>query len=141
MTDLEIQDIENKKRYMKRYRKNLALIDRLKYKVLILDERITGIKSPTYSDMPRGGTPITKEDMIAEKDEIETRIKRLEDKGRIFKSEILDKIDELDDPRHAEILESFLIECKDFGDIAEDNNYTVRHVERLYSDAIKSISI
>jgi hypothetical protein len=138
MTDLEIQEIETKKRYLKRYRKNRALIIRLKDKIEILDERIKGIRSPRFSDMPRGGTPITKEDMIAEKDEIERRIDRLEVKGKTIKSEILDIIDELEDTRYAEILESFLIDCKDFGEIAEDNCYSVRHVERLYADAIKN---
>ena len=139
MTDLEIQEIESKKRYLKRYRKNRALIDRLNDKIEILDERIKGIRSPRFSDMPRGGTPITKEDMIAEKDDIQRRIDRLEVKGKIIKGEILDIIDELDDTRYAEILEAFLIDCKDFGEIAEDNCYSVRHIERLYSEAIKSV--
>jgi hypothetical protein len=89
--------------------------------------------------MPRGGTPITKEDLIAEKDEIERRIKRLEGKGVNIKNEIVDIIDELEDPRYVEILESFLIDGKDFGDIAEDNGYSVRHIERLYREAIKSV--
>ena len=138
MTDLEIQDIDLKKRYLKRYRKNRALIFRLQEKIENLDDRIKSIRSPGFSDMPRGGTPITKEDLTAEKVDIERRKKRLEEKGEIIKSEILDIIDELDDSRYAEVLESFLIDCKDFGEIAEDNNYSVRHIERLYRDAIKS---
>ena len=91
--------------------------------------------------MPRGGTPVSKEDLVAEKDEIQDRIKRLESKGKIIKAEILDKIDELEDPRHAEILESFCIKCMEFSDIAEDNNYTIRHIIRLYSEAIDNISL
>ena len=141
MTELEIQDQERKKRYLKRYRKNCMLIERLKEKRDNLDGRIVGLKSPGLSDMPRGGTPISKEDLIAEKLEIEERIDRLTTKGKCYKSEILDRIDELDDPRYAEILESFFIGCKDFGEIAEDNNYTVRHVIRLYSEAINRMSI
>lgn len=139
MTDLEIQETESKKRYLKRYRKNRGLIDRLNNKINVLDDRIKGIRSPGFSDMPRGGTPITKEDLIAEKDEIERRIKRLEEKGVIIKNEILDIIDELEDPRYAEVLESFLIDCKDFDEIAEDNSYSTRHIERLYREAIKNI--
>lgn len=139
MTDFEIQEIESKKRYLKRYRKNRALISRLKLKIKNLDDRIRGIRSPGFSDMPRGGTPITKEDLTAEKVDIERRIERLEAKGKIIKKEIVDIIDELEDPRYAEILESFLIDCKDFGDIAEDNGYSTRHVERLYGEAIKAV--
>lgn len=139
MTDLEFQ--ESKKRFLKRYRKNVALINRLKNKIEIIDERMTSLRSPKLSDMPRGGTPVTIEDLIAEKLEIEQRIRRLEDKGRLIKVEILDKIDELDDTRHAEILESFFIECKDLETIADDNGYTLRHTIRLYSDAIRAMSV
>jgi hypothetical protein len=142
MTDIDIQDeTELKKRYLKRYRKNRALINRLNEKVILLDQRITGISSPRFSDMPRGGTPVSKEDLVAEKDEIKDRINRLESKGKIIKAEILDKIDELDDPRYAEILESFCIKCMEFSDIAEDNNYTIRHIIRLYSEGIDKISL
>ena len=139
MSDLTIQDIDFKKRYLKRYRKNRALISRLQNKIINLDDRIKSIRSPGFSDMPRGGTPITKEDLTAEKVDIERRIERLELKGGNIKNDIIDIIDELEDPRYAEILESFLIDCKDFGDIAEDNGYSVRHVERLYSEAIKAV--
>lgn len=139
MTELEIQDKETKKRYLKRYRKNKALILRLKNKIKNLDERITGLRSPSFSDMPRGGTPITKEDMIAEKDEIERRIKRLEDKGKIIKAEITEKIDELDEVKYAEVLEAFCIECLDFGDIGENMGYSTRHIERLYKEAINEV--
>ena len=139
MTDLEIQETDTKKRYLKRYRKNRALIFRLKLKIKSLDDRITGIRSPGFSDMPRGGTPITKEDLTAEKVDIERRIERLEVKGEKIKEEITDIIDELEDPRYAEVLESFLIDCMDFGDIAEETGYSVRHIERLYGDAIKTV--
>lgn len=139
MSDLTIQEIESKKRYLKRYRKNRALISRLQNKIINLDDRIKSIRSPGFSDMPRGGTPITKEDLTAEKVDIERRIQRLELKGGNIKNDIVDIIDELEDPRYAEILESFLIDCKDFGDIAEDNGYSVRHIERLYGEAIKAV--
>ena len=107
----------------------------------LLDERIKNLRSPTLSDMPRGGTPITKEDLIAEKDEKIDRLNRLEVKGKRIKADILDKIDDLDDPRYAEVLESYFIDCKNIEVIADENNYTTRHIERLLADAIESISL
>ena len=138
---IDIQDTESKKRYLKRYRKNRALIARLKDKVDNLDARIKGLRSPKFSDMPRGGTPITKEDMIAEKCDILDRINRLESKGKIIKREILDTIDELEDTRYAEVLESFCIDCIDLDIIAENMGYTTRHIYTLYSEAIEEIEI
>ena len=141
MSDLKSQELNRKKRFLKRYRKNRVLISRLKNKVSSLDERIRGMRSPVLSDMPRGGTPVTKEDLIAEKMEIEERIERLESKGKIFKREILEKIDELDDIRYVEILEAFFIECLSFEDIADNEGYGLRHVMRLYTEALNKIAL
>jgi len=141
MSELESQELNRKKRFLKRYRKNRVLISRLKNKVSSLDARIVGMRSPVLSDMPRGGTPVTKEDLIAEKMEIEERIERLESKGKIFKKEILDKIDDLDDIRYVEILEAFFIEGLSFEDIAENEGYGLRHVIRLYTEALEEMSL
>lgn len=141
MTDIEIQETDRKKQFLKRYKKNIALINRLSEKLQNIDSRLYNIKSPGFSDMPKGGTPITKEDLVSEKTEILERITRLEKKGKKYKREIIDKIDELEDTRYAEILESFFIDCKDLDTIADDNGYTIRHTIRLYSEAIKSISV
>lgn len=139
MDEVTVREIERKKKYLKRYKRNVALIARLKYKLSVLNERIYSLKSPTFSDMPRGGEPVTIDDLLSDKQDLEDRIRRLKSRGQEFKSEILTCIDNLDDPRYAEILESFFIDCKDFDTIAEDNGYTVRHVIRLYSEGIVAI--
>lgn len=139
MSDLPIQ--EQKKRFLRRYKKNLLNIARLKNKVVILDERAKNIRSPKLSDMPRGGTPVTTADLIAEKDEIERRIKRLEAKSKTLRREILDKIDEVEDYRYAEVLEAYFIDLKDFETIAEDMCYNLRHIMRLYSEAVNAIEL
>lgn len=141
MEKIDIQELDKKKRYLKRYKKNKALIERLTIKLEDINDRLYKVKSPNYSGMPRGGTPIDTADILSDKKDLEDRIARLKIKGRTFKSEILDKIDELDDTRYAEILESFFIDCKEFEDIAEEQGYTVRHVIRIYSEAINSMSL
>lgn len=143
MVDYDNQETErrSKKRYMKRYKRSLELIARLELKVDNLESRMISIKSPGFSDMPRGGTPVTAEDLISEKIELEERIGRLKDKSKILKADILEKIDSLDDMRYAEILESYFIDCKEFGTIAEDTGYTIRHIIRLYSEALNELSL
>lgn len=141
MDDMTVQEIERKKKYLKRYKKNIALIARLKDKLTVLDQRIYSLKSPSYSGMPRGGEPVDTVDLISDKRELEDRIERLTRRGHDLKTEILDCIDELDDPRYAEVLESFFIDCKDFDEIAEESGYTLRHVIRLYSEGILAVSV
>lgn len=139
MSDLPIQ--EQKKRFLRRYKKNLLNIARLKNKVALLDLRAKSVRSPKLSDMPRGGTPVTEQDLIDEKDEIERRIIRLEAKSKNLKREILDKIDEVEDYRYAEVLEAYFIDLKDFETIAEEMSYHIRHIMRLYAEAVNSIDL
>lgn len=141
MEDLEIQEIESKKRSLKRYKKNKALVGRLEEKLALLEDRLTSVRSPKYSDMPRGGTPVTVEELISDKIELEERIERLKGKGKDLKSEILEEIDTLEDIRYAEVLESCFIDGISLEDIAENEGYTVRHVYRLYSEAVTFLAL
>lgn len=141
MEDLEIQEIESKKRSLKRYKKNKALVGRLEEKLALLEDRLTSVRSPKYSDMPRGGTPVTVEELISDKIELEERIERLRTKGRDLRSEILAEIDTLEDTRYAEVLESFFIDGYTLEEIADNEGYTVRHVYRLYSEAVTFLAL
>ena len=141
MDDLKLLEHERKKRYLKRYKRNGILIDRLEKKLRALEARIQGVRSPSLSGMPRGGEPVSREDLIADKVDLERRIERLKGKGENIRRETLGLIDELEDVRYAEVLESFLIDDMSFREIAEDMDYTERHVIRLYSEAIDAITL
>ena len=141
MENQEIQEVERKKRFLRRYRKNLACINRLKKKLDLLEHKIKSARSSNLSGMPRGGTPLTMEDMIADKSDLEDRIKRLKKKGVTIKKQILEEIDSLDDSRYCEILEAFFIDCLSLEDIADKEGYTVRHVYKIYSEAVRALSV
>lgn len=140
MEDQEIQEIKKKKRSLKRYRNNLACIGRLEEKLTLLDERIKSVKSPNYSGMPRGGTPVTIEELISDKMDLEKRIKRLKDKGKKLKDQILEEIDSLEDMRYCEVLEAYFIECMSISDIAEEMGYTDRYIYDLYKNAVQELT-
>ena len=141
MENQEIQELENKKRFLKRYRKNYNCIVRLEGKLSLLDAKLNSVRSPNLSGMPRGGIPITDADLIADKIDLENRIKRLKEKGKKLKGEILEEIDSLDDPRYVAILEGFFIDCLSMEDIADNEGYTVRHVYTLYHDAVRTLTL
>lgn len=141
MSNETLLETEKKKKYLKRYRKNLTLIARLSNKLEELNQRIYTVKAPSLSGMPRGGDPVTLSDLVAEKTDLEDRIVRLTSKGRIIRREILEVIDDLDDVRYAQVLEAFCIEAKSFDEIADETGYNVRHVIRLYSEAIAAIAV
>ena len=141
MENQEIQEIENKKRFLKRYRKNLNCIIRLEGKLDLLESKLNSVRSPNLSGMPRGGIPVTNADMIADKVDLENRIERLKEKGKKLKREILEEIDSLDEPRYIAVLEGFFIDCLSMEDIAENEGYTVRHVYSLYHDAVRALTL
>ena len=141
METLVIQAIDVKKRSLKKYRRNLLCIGRLEEKLESLDEKIKSIRSPNYSGMPRGGTPITIVDLLADKESLENRIKRIHSKVIKCKRDILDVIDTIENPTHAYILEAHFIQLESIDDIAQSLNYTTTYVYRLYSKAIDLVDI
>lgn len=141
MENSDIERVEKKKRSLKRYKKNLSCIERLEAKLETLDARMTSVRSPKLSDMPRGAQPVTTEDMILEKIELEERIERLKAKSKKLRSETLEEIDSVEDPRYSEILEGFFIDCKSLEEIAENTGYTIRHVYRLYSEGVTFLAL
>ena len=136
-----IEDLENKKQFLRRYRKNVACIARLNEKLKSLDMRIKSVRSPNMSGMPRGGVPVTLDDLLADKEELEDRIKDLKKKSKSLKREILSEIDALEDDRYSEILEAHFIDGLPVEMIAEKIGYSERHTYNLYKEALIKISI
>lgn len=142
MDDQSVQEIEKrKKQSLKRYRKSVACIKRLEEKIAKLDERITVIKSPSFSGVPRGATPVTHADLISDKVDLENRIERLKAKSHDLKKEVCAEIDCLGDTRYCEVLEAYFIDGLSFESIADEMNYTVRHVYNLYKEAISLLVV
>ena len=140
MDERKCPSTDSTKYYLKRYKKNKEMISWLRKRLVSLSSRIEGLKSPGISDMPRGGEHKSKEDLIAEKVDIERRIGRLEAKGKQLRTETLDLIDNLDNFHEAEVLERYLIDCEDFDVIADDMKFSERHVVRLYTSAVGKIT-
>ena len=141
MEEVIVQEIERKKKSLKRYKRNCDCIERLEEKLFMLDERLKSVRSPNISGMPRSTNHVSREELLSDKIDLEERIKRLKEKNRNLKSEILNEIDSLDDPRYCEVLESFFIDRLTIEEIADVNGYTIRHTYRLYLEGIKLLSL
>lgn len=141
MDDNTLTERDTKKRYLKRYRRKLEVIERLKERVRALDSKIESLRSPSLSGMPRGGKAVTSEDMVADKIDLERRIGALRLEAGKARREILDLIDQVDDVRRGEVLEDYFIYGMSFGQIAEEMGYTERHIIRLYGEALDMITL
>ncbi len=66
-----------KSKYLDGYYWALQNIEMLQEKIKCKNDRLYSVRSPKLSDMPRGGTPVTTLDMIADKSELEIDLKRM----------------------------------------------------------------
>lgn len=134
-------EIKKKKSFLKGYQNYLIRIERLEEKLLSIDNQLEGMSSKRISDMPKGGLPVTTDELLYRKEEIKRRIQNLIDKSIEVKFEIYEVIDHIDDYRFAEVLEAYFIECKTLECIADEKHYSVRHISSLYSEGLKEIQI
>lgn len=70
-------ETKKKKYFLKRYRNYLTRINRLEEQLVSVNERLVGLQSKVMSDMPSGGLPITKDDLLEKKEELQHRIDTL----------------------------------------------------------------
>lgn len=138
MTD---NKIENKKQWLRKYQKLLQVENRLRNKIELLDQRLQNVRSPSYSGMPRGDNPITIADLIADKMELEDRLNKAHSKTLQCRDDILEVIDNLEDPTLADILEEHFVNGNSLDRIAEDLGYSTRSIYRLYAKAIELLDI
>lgn len=135
------EETKKKKYFLKRYRNYLFRINRLEEKLFQIDNQLIGLKSRQITDMPRGGTPLTKDDLLIKKEETEHRIQNLVDISRVVRMEIIDSLDTIDDYRFSEVLESYFIEGQTLEAIAENKNYSIQHVGYLYGKGLDLVQI
>ena len=133
--------VEKKRSWFRRYTKQINIIKRLENRRETLEERITSIRSPSYTGLPRGGTRITIEDLITDKAEIEERIRRAKDRALSIRREILEVIDSIGDVNLCEVLEYRYIDGLDPEEISEVMGYGARHIQRFLSQAVEEIEI
>ena len=131
----------------KRYWLNRYIVKKRRIEILAkrlgeLDSGSEYLRSVSYSGMPsvKRDTSITEKQAI-KKIELEERINCLKIKAREIKTEILEAIDSMDDPTRADILERHFILDQSLPFIAEDMDFTERHVIRLYSRAVSEIDL
>lgn len=138
MSDKEIKE---KKKWLNRYSKLLEVEMSLKERLESLEDKLQGVRSSNFNGMPRGGLPVTMEDLIVDKAEIESRIDKIHKRLIVYKCEILEAIDTLDDPKYIEVLELKYIYCRSTEEIAKELKYNTRHISRLYAKALESLEI
>lgn len=124
------------KDFLVRYRYKKRLVESLENRLFELDAKMEQLSSPVITDMPGGGIPTTLTDRYERKEELNERINHVLVEARKIRRELTNVFDQLDNARQGEILELYFIEELSLEDIAVQTDYSLRQVNRLYSDGV-----
>lgn len=120
---LKSMSFEAKKTYLKRYQRTRSKIDRLQLRIDdLLSDQLTSDDNILLSE--------TRE-----------RIEAIEQDSNQIRKEIYTVIDRLDNYHEIEVLEMFFIFNYNFERIADEKCYSIRHVIRTYSRAIRNLEL
>ena len=133
--------IELKRGWFERYGNIINKIDHLEERRDALDMRIKSPRVQTYSDMPKGGTRCTTEDLIIRKADIEEKIKRVQAERKEIRREILEIIGSLHNASLEDVLELKYIYFMTTKQISVEMGYTPRYVSALMVRALKAVEV
>ena len=123
------------------YRKVMNMIEDLEAQIEDIDQRMTSIKSSKITGMPRGGTPITKEDLVADKLDLERRKKKFEKIADQKKEIVQSYIDTVFSVKHNKFLTLYFVKCLSVYEISKRMDCTKRHAFRIYSEALEMVDL
>lgn len=128
------------KALLSKYRNAMELVEDVEMEIEAIDKRMTSIKSKNLSGMPRGGTPVTTEDLLDEKMFLEKRKQKLEAMASEQRDFVQRVIDTLVSARQNKILTMYYVKRMTPQEIAESEHCTERTVYRFMSKGIKWLS-
>ena len=129
------------KKILNQHRIVCFLIEDLKKQIEEIDGQIYGCSSGKITGMPRGGKPVTREDLANDKADIIKRIERLEVVREQKKEIVQAYIDTVYSAKHNKVLTMFYIKVLPIWKIAEMEGYSQRHTFRLYEQGLDMVDL
>ena len=123
--------------YLESYKWLNAEIEDDEERLAHLDARLYSPGIASYSDMPRGGQPVTIDSLVNRKMELQKQI----DEKCARRKEILDRIENLPDHRDRRILKLEFIDDLTHEQVAERINYSVAQTRRYYEAALERFEL
>ena len=122
-----------------RWWKNEAKI--LRERIDNLEDRITAIRSQEFSDMPRGGTPVGTDELIAKKLDLLAMYKQDLAQAEDAVKAIYECIRSVDSIRDRTILGMNYVDGMSYARIGEMLSYSKKQIQRFNNEAVKNMHI
>lgn len=136
-----MSSINEKKAKLNQYRKLKNMSDWLDKQARELEDRASSIGTKKMSDMPRGGSRETMEELLIEKVDIEKRRDEFESRAKEAKCVVQGYIDTVTSSKHNALLKGLYIDRLSVEEIAEKEGYSTRQEWRIYKEAHEMIDV
>ena len=131
------QERNAKIEYLESYKWLNAEIEDDEERLARLDARLYSPGVARYSDMPKGGQPVTIDSLVNQKKVLEEQI----NEKCARRKKILDRIESMPDHRDRRILKLEFIDDLTHEQVAEKINYSVTQTLRYYETALEHFEI
>ena len=136
-----MNEMDEKKAKLNQYRKLKNMADWLDKQAKELEDRASSIGTKKMSDMPRGGSRATMEELLLEMADTEARRDQFEEKARVAKMEVQRYIDTVSSPQHNALLRGLYIDRMSVEEIAYKQGYSTRQEWRIYKEAHRMVDV
>lgn len=133
---------EEKKEYLKQYRKACRKLETLQEQAKSLREAQSSAKAQQISDMPKGSSRQSDlSDIIVKFEELQRKIDDKIKESLELRVEIENAILTVEDTEEEMVLKMRYIEFRHWEDIAKVMRYSIRHVYRMHGQALRDLQI
>ena len=135
------EENEKKKEYLKQYGKALRQEKRIEEELerLKLDRMLPGALAA--DGMPKSSSLSDLSDYMAKIDELEGKLIRQRRKKVQIRTEIRERIEELDNEKEKDVLTKRYIDCEGWNRICDETGYKWTQVHRNHSEALKKFKM
>ena len=134
------EENEKKKEYLKQYGKALRQEKRIEEELerLKLDRMLPGALA---DGLPKSSNHSDLSDYMAKIDELERKLIRQRGKKVQIRTEIRERIEELDNEKEKDVLTKRYIDCEGWNRICDETGYRWTQVHRNHSEALKKFKM
>ena len=134
-------EIEKKKEYLNSYKKKVRKLVSLRNQEKALRIELENPKAIKYNDMPSSNISTDLSDKMVTLERLQDKIQQKIEEIIILKTDIEDKVTDMEDGIESDIIRKRYIEFKDWTVICVEIGYSWKQTHRIHSNALENFKM
>lgn len=134
-------EIEKKKAYLNSYKKKVRKLVSLREQEKAFRIGLENPKAIEYNDMPSSNSQSDLSDNMVSLERLEEKIQQKIDEIIVIRTDIEDKVTDMEDGTESDIIRKRYIEFKDWTVICVEIGYSWKQTHRIHSNALESFKM